>query len=152
MIQYCTCAHKMKFTQNITKRISKLTTHDSTVAPRWHNIARKLNENVDKNPGRLLAQPRTHAGINFGPTIAVVHTMYKLTQNLHQTYHQKNKNDTIVDPKSHDISHKVISNVKNPWAPIGTTPDECWHKLWGNNSRCAECVNSTKLTPNVSPN
>ena len=53
--------------------------------------------------------------------------------------------DTIDGPKSMKLQKKC---VKNPRAPIGITPDACWHKHWPNNSVCTRNVSkrTTKLT------
>ncbi len=74
--------------------------------------------------------------------------MYKCTQNLHQAYNQSDKLDTIVDPKCYDIAQELNEVCKNPRAPIGITPDACWHKLWPNNSAYTTSVSKriTKLT------
>ena len=72
-----------------------------------------------------------------------------LYENVNKTHTKRVTELTKLGSKAGRYGMKVeIKCVKNHRAPIGITPDACWHKLWPNNSACTRNVSKcpTKLT------
>ena len=88
---------------------------------------------------------------SLSPRYPLVHTIWTLTQNLHQTYHQIIKTWYLCGPTIVGYcTQGEIKCVKNPRAPNSITPDACGHILWAHNTTYAH--NIRKRTPSVSPN
>ena len=89
---------------------------------------------IEKNRAPIGITPDAH----FVPTIALVHTIWKLTQNLHQTHHRIDKTWCMVDKNrtmwylaKHSLVHSFVvhflpgrtkNEVEVGWDPMGGGP------------------------------
>ena len=117
----------------------------------WHKLW--ANKSTWGHNMKIYTQIKSNTSRNLPNLIQILSQSFTM---VHGRWFKRCKSQQKHVRTQYENSHRAytkrviteIKCVKNPRAPIGTTPDACWHKLWPNNRACTPNVSKrvTKLT------